>query len=150
MPESLLTRNAKNHLAARGWRVIKIHGGGSQEAGLPDLWCMRAVITLLMETKFQKNKTRKIQRNVMCEFLSQGAVVCAPRTMDEVRSIVEFLDKITLNLSSEVVKMYTAECPFCNDVVKFGRIGYKEIEEHLNCNHCNYAKVIYNNRFVFA
>lgn len=68
---------------ARGWWVMKIHGGPYQLAGVPDLLCLKGGRAMFLEVKQPGKKATEIQARRMNEIETQGGAVCHVVTSKE-------------------------------------------------------------------
>lgn len=77
MTEKSLTNSIKAALKREGWWVLKIHGGGMQIPGLPDLLCCKDGIAVWLEVKVPGGKPTKLQVARMEEIRKQGGCTVA-------------------------------------------------------------------------
>jgi Holliday junction resolvase len=91
MTETHLTRGIRRFLQAEGFKVIKIHGGRYQEAGLPDLLAIRDGIAWWFEVKRpgRESKTTPLQKLQINELRECGCPVFVVTSVEETRKEVE-------------------------------------------------------------
>lgn len=74
MLESTFTKYLTKRLREEGAVVVKIHGGGMGQAGVPDLYVASPRFTGWLELKTKRNKPSVIQTRKMGELIGTGHV----------------------------------------------------------------------------
>lgn len=95
MNEGTLTRNIKEYLKSRGAYAENIWGGGFQASGIPDILACYNGRFLGLEVKLEYNSPSAIQKAKLAMINKAGGVGQVVRSVDEVKAILDDLDKET-------------------------------------------------------
>lgn len=82
--EKIITRRIQNWLKSAGWHVVKIHGGGYQAAGLPDLFAIKEGHLAAIEVKTPRGIVSALQSQRLKELEKAGATTIVARSLDDV------------------------------------------------------------------
>ena len=75
--ESSIVASIVRHAKARGWWVMKIHGGPYQLAGIPDLLCIKDGKAAFIEVKQPGKEPTPIQLQRIHELKTVAGAACA-------------------------------------------------------------------------
>lgn len=94
MNETQLTNKIKNYLHQQGAYVEKIHGGGYQSAGIPDLLsCYKGkFLAIEVKTPTGKGKASDLQRLKIQDIRQAGGVAFITDNLDDVKYYIELID----------------------------------------------------------
>lgn len=93
MSEKAIVDKIRDHLRKQGFWVLKIHGGPTQTAGIPDLLAVRDGRAFFFEVKTATGKTSRLQVHTIEQLRSFGAVaeiVCSVADVETVLSGQQF------------------------------------------------------------
>lgn len=92
-PEAKITQKIIKRLKENfpGVIVVKLHGGGYQKAGLPDIVVMYQGITLWIEIKNPKSDTTKLQQKFLLRIIEQRGHAGIARSPDEAEEMLTML-----------------------------------------------------------
>lgn len=88
MKESGIKNKIIARLKDRGYFVVKLHGGPTQQAGLPDILCVRQGLAYFLEVKQPGEKPTKLQEHTMAKIQAAGGRAKVVTSVDEAAAFV--------------------------------------------------------------
>jgi Holliday junction resolvase len=95
MTEKQIVEKIVKHLRAQGFWVLKVHGGGFQTAGLPDLLAVRNGRLFAFEVKKPGGQPTKLQAKRLAELEAAGAAAVGVTSVEEVATHLRVLCEST-------------------------------------------------------
>jgi Holliday junction resolvase len=90
MKESAIVNKIVAALRARGCFVAKLHGGPTQQAGLPDLLVIHAGRVVFLEVKRPGEQPTKLQEHTLAKLRGHGATAVVVTCEREAIEAVSF------------------------------------------------------------
>lgn len=88
MKEKDLVERIRTYLKKQGFWVTKLHGGPTQQAGLPDLLAIKDGRAFFFEIKTETGKLSPLQEHTLDQLRSFGAVAEMVRSVEDVQMIL--------------------------------------------------------------
>jgi Holliday junction resolvase len=92
-PEKNVEDAIKAYLVRKGAFTIKVFANEMQGKGLPDLIVCYKGRYLAFEVKAPNGRVAKIQKATLRRIAKAGGIIASPRSLDEVRTIIEQIDQ---------------------------------------------------------
>ena len=88
MSEKHIVDKIRTYLRAQGFYVLKIHGGPTQTAGIPDLLAIKDGRAWFFEVKTETGKASRLQIHTIEQLRSYGAVAEIVRSVADVETVL--------------------------------------------------------------
>ena len=88
MNETALTKKIQAYLKQQGCWVTKLHGGPTQQAGLPDLLAVKQGRAVFFEIKTETGRLSQLQEHTLGRLRSAGAVAEMVRSIEDVEYVL--------------------------------------------------------------
>ena len=90
MLESAIVSRIVKALKERGCFVVKLHGGGMQRAGLPDLMIVYQGRAIFLEVKQPGEQATKLQEHTLDQIRQAGGIAAVVSSVDEALRLIHF------------------------------------------------------------
>lgn len=87
--ESSIVARIMSALRKRGAYVVKLHGGPTQQAGLPDLLVVHEGRVAFLEVKRPGGKPTPLQEHTMTQLRNHGATACVVWSVEDALGAME-------------------------------------------------------------
>ena len=88
-PESILTTRLLAALRQAGWWTVKLHGGPTQQAGLPDILAIREGHACFVEVKLPGGRPTPLQQHMLQILQGHGATCLVATCLEDLSCLLD-------------------------------------------------------------